>query len=551
VRILWTMPASASIGSLRYVFRTLLDAVSPEHDVDFLPPGLLYQPADEQAAMLEGLLRNADVILGLPSMAVLAARQRLGLEVPGVFFLIGRLSRGGFSMQPVVPYLTTADVLVGNCQADVALADRFIQDVRTWLLPFSYDEQVFHPLDAGGRAAARAELGLDEDSKVLLYAGRVTLEKNVLGLLRVFSGVRQSVPEAVLLIAGATDNVPFSGVGSEAGDLPATVDRTLRKLGLPEGSVRMLGSLAPDRLRACYNAADLAVSLTLHHDENFGLAQVEAMACGTPVVGTRWGGLKDTIADGATGYQLSTVVTPLGVKVNWWEAINRIVELLRDAPARERLRAASLREAAEQYSTAAYAGRVRALLCDAVRPPPLRRPASATAFADELWSVCSPDGDRRPSFRRSDRSWELYQELMAPFAGRTAWEVPAGEALDESQVLVLAAPVSPAARGRVVVDDPLYPFELEIPAGYAQSVRAVLGVMRTEPAITVGRLLHEHLRDAGDAAEAVAWMLEAGLLLRTRGGVGPVDPRRIGRQLARRLFTVQKIALTGDIISWR
>jgi hypothetical protein len=42
--------------------------------VDFQPPGLLYQPRDRQAAMLEGLLRSADVILGLPSMAVLAAR---------------------------------------------------------------------------------------------------------------------------------------------------------------------------------------------------------------------------------------------------------------------------------------------------------------------------------------------------------------------------------------------------------------------------------------------------------------------------------------------
>jgi glycosyltransferase involved in cell wall biosynthesis len=551
MRILSTIPPSASIPSLRWVFRTLLDALATEHEIDALPPDLLYRSPERQASALEEALRNADVILGLPSAVVLAARQRLGLEVPGVFLLIGRLSRGGFSQKAFVPFLTTADVLVGNCQADVELADKFVHNVRTSLLPFSYDQEAFYPLDADGRATARAELGLDEKSKVLLYAGRITLEKNVLGLLRVFSGVLRSVPEAVLLIAGPISDVPFTGVGSRAADLPAAVRNTIRKLRLPEGSVRMLGPLGPDALRKCYNAADVAVSLTLHHDENFGLSQVEAMACGTPVVGTNWGGLKDTIVDATSGYKLSTVVTPLGVKLNWWEAVNRIVELLRDSGARERLRTTCRRHAVEQYSTEVYAGRIRELLCHAVRRPPVPQPASATAFAQELWSVCAPDADRRPSFRRGDRSWELYQELITPFAGATDWEVPAGEALDESHVLVLAAPAFADGRNRVRVDDPIYPFELEIPAGCVQATRAVLRVLRSEPAITAGRLLHERLGDPGDAARAVAWMLGTGLLLRSRGGLGPLDPRQIGRQLGRRLFTVQRIATTRDIISMR
>jgi glycosyltransferase involved in cell wall biosynthesis len=545
------MPPAASIASLEHVFKTLLDTLSRNHEVDFLPPDLLYQAPDQQAALLQGVLRNADVIVGLPISGVLAARQRLGLEVPGIFLLVGRLSRGGFSMKPAVQHLTSADVLVGNCEADVELAHRFFRDVRTWLLPFSYDDQVFHPLDPEGRARVRAELGLDGRQKVLLYSGRITLEKNVLGLLRVFSGVLQAVPEAVLLIAGSAGNAPFAAVGSEAGDLAATVERTVRKLRLPEGSVRMLGPLPPHRLRDCYNAADVAVSLTLNHDENFGLAQVEAMACGTPVVGTRWGGLKDTIADGECGYQVSTVVTPLGVKVNWWEAVNRIVELLRDSAARERLGAACLRRAAQEYSAAVYAGRIGALLREAVGTPAHRRPAGATGFADELWAVCAPELDRRPPFRRGGRSWELYQELIAPFAGATPWEVPAGAPLEESHVLVLAAPVAPGGRKRVLVDDPIYPLEVEVPANLMNPVRAILRVLRVEPAITAGRLLRERLDHAGPAAEAVAWMLEAGLLLRTRGELGPLDPRRIGPQLARRLFTVQRIALTADIVSWR
>lgn len=551
MRILWTMPSWATMASIKYVYKSLLDALSQEHSIDYLPRDLLYQSPDRQVASLEGALRDADVILGLPSAVVLAARQQLGLEVPGVFFLLGTTSRGGFPLRPVVQYLTTADILVGNCQADVELANKFVQNVRTWLLPFAYDDQRFHPLDHAGRARARAQLGLGEDRKVLLYAGRITLEKNVLGLLRVFSGVLQSVPEAVLLIVGPTDSVPFTGVGSEAAHLSATVGRTIRKLRLPDGSVRVLGPVGPDRLRDCYNAADVAVSLTLHHDENFGLAQVEAMACGTPVVGTNWGGLKDTIAEGTSGYRVSTVVTPLGVKVNWWEAVNRIVELLRDSAAGERLRATCVRHVAAQYSAAMYANRIRELLREAVQLRALPQPVGATGFAEELWSVCSPGRDPRPPFRRGDRSWELYQELITPYAGATPWVVPAGEALDESHVLVLAAPASIGARDRVVVDDPIYPFELEIPTGYVQPTRAILGVLRTEPAITAGRLLHEHLSDAEHAAETIAWMLKVGLLLRSPGGLGPVDPRQVGPHLARKLFTVQRFSGTTDIINRR
>lgn len=63
--------------------------------------------------------------------------------------------------------------------------------------------------------------------------------------------------------------------------------------------MRFVGAVAHEELPTYYSAADVSVMPSSY--ESFGLVAVESLACGTPVVATRVGGLTSIVHDGETG----------------------------------------------------------------------------------------------------------------------------------------------------------------------------------------------------------------------------------------------------------
>ncbi len=152
------------------------------------------------------------------------------------------------------------------------------------VIPCGVDLERFIPQD---RQCARQKLGLKYHSPVLLYVGRLDPFKGPDVLLQAAAMMEE---EAQVLIVG----------GKLSGDKELDQLRELaRRLKISQ-RVHFLGARPQQELPIFYSAADVTVVPSYH--ESFGLAAVESLACGTPVVATRAGGLMTVVRHGETGY---------------------------------------------------------------------------------------------------------------------------------------------------------------------------------------------------------------------------------------------------------
>ena len=172
-------------------------------------------------------------------------------------------------------FVTPSRWLAGLLRSS-ALAERFPVQV----LPNPIDTAHFKP--AADRPAVRQRLGLPTDKKLLLFGSLNTADPR-----KGFRYVQEALTNASQHLTD-TELVVFGKASPEV----------MRQLALP---VHALGPIAsPDQMRAVYQAADALLMPSL--EDNYPNTIVESLACGTPVVGFRTGGIPEQIRHRETGW---------------------------------------------------------------------------------------------------------------------------------------------------------------------------------------------------------------------------------------------------------
>ena len=197
-------------------------------------------------------------------------------------------------------------------------------------------------------------LGLDPDLPSVIFVGRITRQKGLPYLLR---AARLLPPDVQLVLcAGAPDTE----------EILAEVTALVDELSAERGGVVWIDRHLPrNELTALLTAATAFVCPSVY--EPLGIVNLEAMACGAPVVGTATGGIPEVVDDGVTGVLVPIeqaddgTGTPLDPDAFVGDLAAVLTRVVTDPDSARAMGRAGRRRAEEHFAWDAIAARTREL----------------------------------------------------------------------------------------------------------------------------------------------------------------------------------------------
>ena len=238
----------------------------------------------------------------MSGMVARQVRKSLGIPFVMTFHALGRVRRLNQKEADAFPdirfaieerLMQEADRIIAECPQDQADMEQLYgaPTERIDVVPCGFDPDEFWPVTLD----ARQQLGFSQDEFIVVQLGRMVPRKGVDNVIRAIAILKHQYQiHARLLVVGGNAEHPDPVATPELGRLMA-----LTQSLAVEDCVTFTGQRRREQLRYYYSAANVFVTTPWY--EPFGITPVEAMACGTPVVGTAVGGIKTTVVDGETG----------------------------------------------------------------------------------------------------------------------------------------------------------------------------------------------------------------------------------------------------------
>jgi len=161
--------------------------------------------------------------------------------------------------------------------------EKICDDKEIFVIPNGIESKKF---TNSAKEKTTDELQIQKDEKIILFVGRLNQIKGIKYLIKALCIIKRVIPKTRLLIVG---------YGEERENL----ERLVKELNI-EDSVIFMGKVPNEKVSKYMTASDVFVLPSL--SESFGIVNLEAMACGLPIVATMVGGIPEVVKDGENGF---------------------------------------------------------------------------------------------------------------------------------------------------------------------------------------------------------------------------------------------------------
>ena len=269
-------------------------------------------------------------ILGLPAIFMSKLLRKKCIlrtdscgEMDGAYAVM-QMPSGSIKRWLVALYFKLRNVFLMKADAFVAISNDVVREFKNAgipdkhisLIPNGVDTDMFSPVQPSGKLELRARFSIPLTAIVCAYSGRLTTEKGLESVIRVWKRLKAEFDDIFLI---------FIGSGK---DMSLSCERQLREfaqINQLESSIYFTGAV--NNVADYLQCADIFMFPS--RTEALGLALIEANSCGIPAIGTRVGGIPDVIKDGVSG----TLVEP----DNDDQLYDATVELITNQEKREKM----------------------------------------------------------------------------------------------------------------------------------------------------------------------------------------------------------------------